>query len=136
MTRSGYQIWCPEVGTKFGPQKWVPNLAPRSRYQIVPRTGDQIYHKTEAQHCAGSNTGTHCGWKNRRQWTTSPHQFETKTPSGIAAKKALATMRTAIRLTGKLAIKREALMGRIMFFNLVLRVEDAKGSLHSFLLVG
>ena len=152
--RSGYQIWRPEVGTRFGAkkwvpnlalnmeynleqrgdQKWVPNLAPRSRYQIVPRTGDQIYHKTKAQHCAGSNTGTHCGWKNRRQWTTSPHQFETKTPSGIAAKQALATMRTAIRLTGKLAIKREALMGRIMFFNLVLRVEDAKGSLHTFCL--
>ena len=24
----------PEVGTRFGAQKWVPNLAPRSGYQI------------------------------------------------------------------------------------------------------
>ena len=35
-TRSGYQIWCPEVGTKFGAQKWVPDLVPRSGYQIWP----------------------------------------------------------------------------------------------------
>ena len=32
--RSGYQIWCPEVGTKFGAQKCVPDLVPRSGYPI------------------------------------------------------------------------------------------------------
>ena len=31
--RSGYQIWFPEVGTRFGSQKWVPDLVPRSGYQ-------------------------------------------------------------------------------------------------------
>ena len=42
-TRSGYQIWFPEVGTRFGSQKWVPDLVPRSGYQIwSPEVGTRV----------------------------------------------------------------------------------------------
>ena len=38
--RSGYQIWRPEVGTRFGAKKWVPNLALNMEYNLEQR-GDQ-----------------------------------------------------------------------------------------------
>ena len=53
--RSGYQIWRPEVGTRFGAKKWVPNLALNMEYNLeqrgdqkwvpdlVPRSGYQIW---------------------------------------------------------------------------------------------
>ena len=53
--RSGYQIWFPEVGTRFGPQKWVPELVLE-----VPRN-------VEMEPMFGSNTCAHCGWNSAHQ---------------------------------------------------------------------
>ena len=41
-TRSRHQIWSPEVGTRFGSQKLVPDLVPRSGYQSVRSVGNII----------------------------------------------------------------------------------------------